>query len=401
MRAVSSVSDDLEPVLAEAMRDCRHLLSDSSASTVARRAPHSSEGDASDGPHRTFGGVRGMWWDPRNETESSLRDSVDILLRRYQEYLRSLTEQSEQRVYGVGSRPTATGEWRPVVLVDIGVVAGGRAMVDLLRIREAALGEAAAEPLVFEFMGDHDFREESALNELFADWDIPDGTLIELTTPPRPASFAVAAGSVVTPGSVVRGMQPPFILGTAGIVGSWSFDEESKRQSAFVTAGHCVNAGGESIEVVDAKQTTRAGVVAEHWDPILNAPTGSWDVAIVVADVAVQAIPHNGVRPPPMLPAVPFNVAIYTCRGVVTGAASGGALAQVGDLSRQWRDCWSIGPSSLLIQGDSGAVAMDANQRIVGHFVGGSQWPGYPAFLHLYVQDFGSFLGQSGTRFQS
>jgi hypothetical protein len=92
-----------------------------------------------------------------------------------------------------------------------------------------------------------------------------------------------------------------------------------------------------------------------------------------------------------------MNVTVVGALSGVQFAMVNGALDQLGDTTRQWANCWSLGPSFTLQLGDSGSVVLGAGpgpsfDHVFGHFVGGSYWPGRPGLVHLYVQDLESCL---------
>ncbi len=63
-------------------------------------------------------------------------------------------------------------------------------------------------------------------------------------------------------------------------------------------------------------------------------------------------------------------------------------ITDLGDDETMWKDCWIIGPSGLLRDGDSGAaVFIVRDSSFLGTYVAQSELPGSKLSLIHYVQD--------------
>ncbi|MGH8834903.1 MAG: hypothetical protein ACRDWG_07900 [Actinomycetes bacterium] len=144
-----------------------------------------------------------------------------------------------------------------------------------------------------------------------------------------------------------------------------------------------------------------------HWsDPVTAGINGGYDYAVVWLDHdhdTIGAITHSGTQPAPAAPYQVMTVDVYG-RMPVPVRRSGpvtAALAQLGDATRQWLNCWQFASQPTMQQGDSGSVALGSSgssaNRVFGHFVGMSVTVGMPVFAgqaaaHQYVQDLRSCL---------
>jgi hypothetical protein len=163
----------------------------------------------------------------------------------------------------------------------------------------------------------------------------------------------------------------------------------------FVTAGHLVNGQGAQVSVVDYHGALIGSGTVNDWsDPITQGVAGGYDYAVVLLDKpqVIHPLGHFGPMgaPVPAGPILPYNVQ-YVGRHANTWSMVNGALAKLGNPTRQWLNCWSAGPCSQLWLGDSGTVvrgfgAGSHQGKIFGHFVGGSFWRA-GSFIHQYIQD--------------
>ena len=291
--------------------------------------------------------------------------------------------EGDPAVWGVGSAVGITGGWLPLILVSHEALVPSSPNIPIgmqTNLLDFMLGVPYANRVIATLRA----------------WEPSPRTLVRVTTRP-------VAASRVGSGSYVREVLSSHAAGparfaTAGLpcrVGP------SATLNGFITAGHLVSQVNALVEVAGEDANGQPAWIrgtVRHWsDPASNPPTGSWDYAVVVLDngAAVDPVSHSGCQPAPSPPYVAFNVSL---NGAVSPQRYGmvdAALNQHGDTTRQWLNCWSLGPSYLLDLGDSGTVALAAGQgarTVFGHFVGGQQWPGGQGLVKLYVQDLASCL---------
>jgi hypothetical protein len=316
-----------------------------------------------------------MWWTPRDRQEVAVAEVVTRLVRGFQAHLGEVGA-GVPVVWGVGTTFDQAGRPVPLVLTSI-----------------EALGDHAPIRL------DDARRDQAELPEqieaVLARWDAPPETVV------RPTFRPMAAGTVRS-GGLVQDAQTAARRATVGLPCALKADP---RAGAFITAGHLVDAVGDRVRVLGrgpAGPFWLGGTVRLRCDPIDSAPNAEYDYAVIELDAGKQVatIAHTGVQAAPIAAVIPMSVS-------VTGAVSGvrplltvnGALNQLGDSTRQWKNCWSLAPSYSLQLGDSGSLALGVTPgpsagRVFGHFVGGSYWPDHPhpGLVHLFVQDLRSCL---------
>lgn len=331
-----------------------------------------------------------MWWEPRDPASQETATVVSQIAERYFEHVEASheeREQPEQLVWGIGSGLDLDGRWRPLVLLSQEALARAEVFPPLGRSTIGAL------------------REALRINEVWGlldEWQLPPQTLVEAVTRPVPA------WNGVEPGQLVEEAAPSNRHATVGLTCRLKRTDDV----GFVTAGHLVDRGRSQVVVTGRSYTGQpkriSGTVVAWSDPYKSGPIGGFDYAVVQADDGVTFVNNAGPQPAPVPPYVPLNALILRDGWQGGGPSYGmvtGALTQVGDGDRQWRSCWMLGPSFLLDRGDSGTLLMTMTaeghpDRILGHFVGGSYWPGTRGLVHLYVQDFSECL-QGGYKTRS
>lgn len=323
-----------------------------------------------------------MWWEPQDQQQADARTLVDRLLVTYRQMLSELLV-GEPVVWGVGSARGVTGQWLPLVLVSHEVLSQaypGTPVGLQMNVQDFAERFPGAAPIL------------TALGE----WQIDPRFLVRVATRPEAAAGRASSGATVREvvAAQAGGQRRSATVGLPCRVGN------SAALNGFITAGHLVSKVGQTVEFEGTDDHGRyawlTGTVRYWSDPAACPPTGDWDYAVVVLDdgAVMDPFAHAGCQPAPVQPFVPFNVSL---NGAVSPNRFGmidGALNQHGDASRQWLNCWSLGPSYLLDLGDSGTVALAAGPAaptVFGHFVGGQRWPG-GGLVHLYVQDLFSCL---------
>ncbi|QIS03726.1 hypothetical protein F5X71_16615 [Nocardia brasiliensis] len=300
---------------------------------------------------------------------------------------------TSQLVWGVGSAPDPSGRWNSeLVLVecaalgpDSGITVGRYTAFDLLR---------RVDP-----RAQRRFADAPAL-QLLIDWRIGPTTLIDVTTRPLPTAAQVQLRDLVRENAV------PNRTATVGL----SCTLAATKSPAILTAGHLVTGVGDRVQLYASGQQTPVWVdgVVVHWSDPAVTGTAGYDYAVVeLLDQRNQILSvfHTGPAGPPRPPYAPIDVAAYgATSGTRTGQISG-ALTQLGDATRQWCECWQIGPSYLLAPGDSGGLVLGTSGahsgKVLGHFVGGSYWPNQPGLVHQYVQDMASCLNSGLGRYIS
>jgi hypothetical protein len=300
-------------------------------------------------------------WNPDVGDHPDLVRSVASAARRFREELGP-----QQLVFGVGVAPVPWSP-RPVLLI-------------LLDWRAVGLRELSAPPFVpFPLV------EFSTARERLRGWELP------LDTAALPATAPQALGSPALPvntGDAIRGLS--LIRGTAGPPVHLPATDES----AFLTAGHVTGTtSGATVErLLRRRFRSRLceviGDVAHASDPVETPRVGGYDVSVVRVrpDVRLGMKSRVVARLPAMIPA-PHTARLL---GGVSGAvpvALVGALMVLGDGERLWKNSWTMIPSGVAAQGDSGAAVIDANGALLGILVGGSSYPRSTAMAVQYVQD--------------
>ncbi|WP_433580081.1 hypothetical protein [Nocardia brasiliensis] len=326
-----------------------------------------------------------MWWSPVDEESETLRRNVDTLTTRYRDHLDAVANgRTPQLVWGVGSAPDPSGRWNnELVLVECGALGPDSGIT---------VGRYTAFELLqrVDPRAQRRFAEAPAL-QLLIEWRIGPATLIDVTTRPLPAA------AQVQPRDLVREHAVPNRTATAGV----PCIRTATNTPAIVTAGHLVTGVGARVQIYASGQRTPSWIegIVTHWsDPAVTGGAG-YDYAVVELRNQrdqILGVHHTGPAGTPRPPYAPIDVTAY---GAISGSRAGqisGALAQLGDVTRQWSACWQLGPSYLLALGDSGGLVLGTSGahsgKVLGHFVGGSYWPNRPGLVHQYVQDMASCL---------
>lgn len=329
-----------------------------------------------------------MWWQP-DEDARALRTGVDALLDNYRAHVAGGFRElglPDLSVWGVGSAPDGAGRWtRALVIVSYEALAATGGEVPVGRYGYSEL---------FDLVG------RSTVRSLLDGWRVPRDGVFDVATRPLPAAGQVVSGDLVQEaGSGSR-------QATVGVPCQLKLTAEP----AFLTAGHLVSGVGDRVDVAatgGGAQTWVRGEVANWSDPAISG-LADYDYAVVrLIDAGDQllSVVHNGAAGAPTAPYQPIDVAIYSAQSGPQNGQVSGALAQLGDSTRQWLTCWQVGPSGLLTLGDSGSLVLGTSGasagKVLGHFVGGSYWSRSPGLINLYVQDLDSCLtaglGQSIT----
>lgn len=284
------------------------------------------------------------------------------------EFLLGLSEElprldHSELIRGIGYTPV--GGWQPLVLLDAA----------LLGIPPANHPLAPAEV--------HADLSKLLLGPLA---NVPDALLL-------PIGHAESLSGTVGAGLVGEIDSPDY--GTQGLRVLWS-DGEGDWRPGFLTAGHAVP-GGQEVTVVKlprrrfARQAgdlfgrrwaRRLGTVVSHNSPPISREAGSssegkragFDFAVVnleypEAGTWNQSEFTSQLSPAPqMLQHAERLAVIGGVSGYVDHTSVNGALFTAED---RWKDCWMLGPTSALQQGDSGA----------------------PAFVHETGEPFGMVVG--------
>lgn len=327
-----------------------------------------------------------MWWEPPDDAATNVADEVERLVWLYRDHLVDTIDRRHgpQLVWGVGSAPGSDHRWRhPLVLVSYEALTAAGA--------PAMIGQYSWEQV------DELLAERSGpVGELLRSWELPEQTLVEVAARPLPAARVDASDLVIE-------LQTRRQQATVGMPCTLT----SSGDAAFVTAGHLVGSNHTKVEIGATGSGGLTWVTGEvvHWsDPVNAGINGGYDYAVVRLDDprdTVGAVAHAGTQPAP--PYRPMTVDVYgrmpapvRRSGPVTAA-----LAQLGDASRQWLNCWQFASQPTLQLGDSGALALGSSgpaaNRVFGHFVGISMVVGLSAAIgqgaaHQYVQDLRSCL---------
>jgi hypothetical protein len=323
-----------------------------------------------------------MWWEPRDDQEAFLGEVTSYLLGQYRRHL----EAGGEVVRGVGSGPLVAEpgrgqpialEWRPMVLVDY---------------RSLPLQPGSPWRLPFA-----ELDRDSLAYSVLRDWGLTPDAVVE---PVGPVVPAVAPGATYTPGRATVGL--PVTIGPG-------------RRDGFLTVAHGVparQAQGECpspqapgpcprVSVSTLAGGTATGEV-RYFDDSARGFVGGDDIALVEVvppDGLAGLVRNRGTQPAPTghpYQLLPVDVYASSATSPVIGQVNG-ALLQLGDRNRQWRDCWELGATqpSMTI-GDSGSLALDpsATPHVFGHFVGAALSPRMAGFSHHWVQDLGRVLGR-------
>jgi len=330
-----------------------------------------------------------MWWDPADEAELPVAREVERLLWHYRDHLADTryVRNGRQLVWGIGSAQDGVGRWRhPLVLASYEALtaAGAPAMTG-----RYTWGDLA------DVLGNH----SGPVGELLRDWELSRDALVEIAARPLPASRVDATDVVVE--VPTRTQQA-----TVGLPCTLTASGEP----AFVTVGHLVTGNKAKVEIGATGSGGLTWVTGEvvHWsDPTTAGINGGYDYAIVRLDDnqdTIGAITHSGTQPAPTPPHQVMTVDVYgrTNAPVRRSGSVTAALAQLGDATRQWLNCWQFASRPTMQQGDSGSVALGSSgssaNRVLGHFVGMSAMVGTPpaaagqTAAHQYIQDLRSCL---------
>ena len=319
-----------------------------------------------------------MWWEPRSEQEFPLASSVAQLQR----WFRERRGPAASLAWGIASCWSPVHEQlAPTVLLDSGLL-GDR---EHLRYADEKFGPFAVPVNLLSSEGDG----------LPRGWDSPlpriEGRVpLHVMFVSRPEPSASAAGIL----QKYLTLREPVVcektgkLGTAGVA-VW---DDAVQKHAILTAGHIFPKGvGSPVSqrrknIFGFSRRVPLGVISHHICP--NGPTPAWDAAIIrLTRAAGYAAPATGVfpgftRPEPV-------VAYGAISGAVDeGAVLQGALVEGGSGQFNWKNCWMLGPATLLTSGDSGtAVFTLKSSKFLGLFVGTSYFVSSGRSIVHYVQD--------------
>lgn len=329
-----------------------------------------------------------MWWEPADEAETPVAREVERLLWLYRDHVADTRyiDHGRQLVWGIGSAQDSEGRWRhPLVLASYEALTAAGGPPSIGRYSWADLNGVLG-------------RESGPVGELLRDWELNSDALVEIAGRPLPASRVDATDVVVE-------VQTRTQQATVGLPCTLTASGEP----AFITAGHLVTSNKAKVEIGATGSGGLTWVTGEvvHWsDPITAGINGGYDYAVVRLDDkqdTIGPITHSGAQPAPTPPYQVLTVDVYgrTPAPVRRSGSVTAAIAQLGDATRQWLNCWQFASQLAMQQGDSGSVALGSAgpsaNLVFGHFVGMSVMVGSPAVAgqraaHQYVQDLRSCL---------
>lgn len=308
-----------------------------------------------------------MWWEPTNTREKLLSETVAALRGWFLKRLVSDLPVS----FGIGTVFVRPSEGLfPLVLLDSD------------KFHSEAHGPVPLLDGPLKYVSNEANRAMSELREIKSDIPIHCLTI----SAPRQSHWTPGNLTDYTPirGSLCCGKTG--YIGTAGVT-VW---DRKTDQPVILTAGH-VFPQGVNTEVLLRRRRwnrpTRFGRVSEHVVP--SGPTPGWDAAIIEAYEPERLPVHAD---PNLLRRLDHDTPT-TVYGAVSGlvgesALIQGALRVGGGKKYMWENCWLLGPSGVLTNGDSGASVFTSDSgELAGTYVGSSYFkPSKRPFIH-FVQD--------------
>ncbi len=263
-----------------------------------------------------------MWWQARDETESSLIGEVYRLYSLYQEGLHIEPDALVLRGVGAGPRlgvpidtprtPGLAEEWHPLVLID-----------------DRSVGRQQPAALRFSYS---ELDQDSLAAQVLRGWQLTAETLIE------PVGPIVAA---VSPGDVYNGSN----RATVGLPVTINPLPGSSASQGFLTVAHGVGAVNTAISISTANGQATGKVTFR--DESARTPKGGDDIALVALDPPFRLsgwLINQGAQQAPQGP--PYARIPVDLFGGLSGsilAQVSGVLLQMGGQTRQWLDCWELG----------------------------------------------------------